>query len=383
MLFLGALVISVTRAAWCTMTLKTNVFKWAGHWHEGGSNVFKSFLSTPKCFTRHTAFIWWKKKGLVWSQTSQTRLSPPPDKRCCHGFDRKAFSLFALQRFWSLVWACCSQAHVCCLGYWQPTAACHRADTLVQLQQSLQLSGTPHLCCKRHPQSDTRVYVHVEQIVPPIFWHSRYWTGKMSRISANQSHGKERERVRERNEKSGVPLAFSNTLVSSISLKVRQAEFTPAEIRGFAACACVCGCIYLYLLHLKFHNLHWESTCVFHCVNVCLTVRVMCACKCTGREAGASLNKSTALFWTISFAKKDISSSISGTTCPPSLHCADNSIIHPPTTTTAALPSLVCLPEIPLFLLYPACLHIKSPNGSFSWWLNIYNVNFIYVTLWM
>lgn len=148
-----------------------------------------------------------------------------------------------------------------------------------------------------------------------------------------------------------------------------QAGFIPAEIRGLAAQGRVCVCIYLYLLHLKFHNLHWEST----RVNVCLTVRVMCACKCRGKEAGASLNKSTALFWTISFAKKGISSSISGTTRPPSLHCADNSIIPPPTiTTTSALPSLFCLPEIPLFLpLYPVCLAIILPNGSFSWCLNI------------
>lgn len=72
--------------------------------------------------------------------------------------------------------------------------------------------------------------------------------------------------------KSGVLCGKSSA--SSISLAVPLAEFAPAEIRGFAGCICVCVCIYLYLLHLKFHNLHWESTCVFHCVNVCLSVRV-------------------------------------------------------------------------------------------------------------
>lgn len=37
-----------------------------------------------------------KKKVLAWSQTSQTRFSSPPDKRCCHGFCRKVVSLICI-----------------------------------------------------------------------------------------------------------------------------------------------------------------------------------------------------------------------------------------------------------------------------------------------
>lgn len=111
MLFFRALTISVTRAACCTMTLKTNVFKWAGHWHEGGSNVFKSFLSTPKGFTWHNAFVR-QKKVLVWRKTSQTRFSSLSDKHRCHGFhgfDRKVVSLIWIA---VVVMHCCSWAHI-------------------------------------------------------------------------------------------------------------------------------------------------------------------------------------------------------------------------------------------------------------------------------
>jgi len=72
-------------------------------------------------------------------------------------------------------------------------------------------------------------------------------------------------------------------------------------------------------------------------------------------------NKGSALFWTISFGKKDISSSISGTTRPPpSLHCADNSIIPTPCES-------LCLPDLPLLVLpslllsVPTTLSDKAP----------------------
>lgn len=125
MLFLRALTISLTRAACCTMTLKTNVFKWAGHWHDGGSNVFKSFLSTPKCFTRHAAFIWWKKK--CWCEAkhpkhvSPSHLISAVDKVLLH---KRWFHLFALQWFWSSVWALCSPGTYLCVLSVIPTANC-------------------------------------------------------------------------------------------------------------------------------------------------------------------------------------------------------------------------------------------------------------------
>lgn len=326
------------------------------------------FVNSQMLNTTHCLHLM-EKKVLVWSQTSQTRFSSGPDKRCCHGFDRKVDLPI-----------CIALVLQPCLGPLLPGTGDFSGILTANgcLSQSWYVSPTRTVLAAARcssplllvpptirPKSPGSCTTDRSSHFLTILW-KRYWTEQMSRFSVNQGHEKwEREKWKE-----WCPFRF----FCYFSMKVPQAEFTPAEIRGLAACGCVCVCIYLYLFHLKFHNLGWMSTRVFRCVNVCLTVRVMCACKCRGREAGASLNKSTALFWTISFAKKDISSSISGTTCPPSLYCADNSIIPPPHTHTAttALPSLFCLPEIPLFLpLYPACLPIKLPNGSFSWWLNI------------
>lgn len=298
---LRALTISMTRAAWCTMTLKTNV-SGALTWER--EQCFQElFVNSQMFYTTHCLHLMEKKRvGVKPNIPSMFLLSTSSPKRCCHGFDRKVVSLICIA-----------------------------------------VLPRPFL------------------VLGPLLPGTRVLSGILT-TNCCLSH-----------EQSGVLLAFSNTAVSSIGLKVPQAEFTPAEIRGFAECGCVCVCIYLYLLHLKFHNLHWESTRMFHCVNVYLTVRVICACKCTGREAGASLNKSMALFWTISFAKKDISSSISGTTCPPSLHCADNSIIHtPPAPPPPPPPPCQVSFAFQKSSYSSPCIQPELPNASFRWWLNIY-----------
>lgn len=91
MLFLGALTISRTRAAWCTMTLKTNVF------NEWGTDMRREqcfqelFVNSQMLNMTHCLHLIAGKKVLMWSQTSQTRLSSPPDKRCCHGLTERWF----------------------------------------------------------------------------------------------------------------------------------------------------------------------------------------------------------------------------------------------------------------------------------------------------
>lgn len=112
--------------------------------------------------------------------------------------------LFAMRWFWSLVWARYSLVQECFLGSWQPTAACHRADTLVQLEQSLQLSGTPHLCCWHHPRSDRRPQAHVQQTASPTFWQSCEKDLEPNKRLVFQSIKAMTRRERERNEKSGV-----------------------------------------------------------------------------------------------------------------------------------------------------------------------------------
>lgn len=142
-------------------------------------------------------------------------------------------------------------------------------------------------------------------------------------------------------------MALSSSSVSALSVwRCHRLNALLLRSEGWLSvcvcvCARVCACVcvhthtYVFRMCFTFQNLHWQHACFFKWVRACVCVveRVhstkMCACKCTGRVAGASLNKGSALFWTISSAKKDISSSISSTTCPPSLHCADNSIIPP------------------------------------------------------
>lgn len=94
---------------------------------------------------------------------------------------------------------------------------------------------------------------------------------------------------------------------------------------------CVCVCLGLCeSLPCASHSKVPPESIRRACVSAGAPLWTVHTCKCTGKVAGASPNKGSALFWTISFAKKDISSSISGTTCPPSLYCGDNSIIPTP-----------------------------------------------------
>lgn len=308
MLFFRALTISVTRAACCTMTLKTNVFKCAGHWHEGGSNVFKSFLSTPKGFTWHNAFI----RQKCWYEEKHSKpTSPLSDKHYfhgLHGFDRKVVSP---------IWIVVVVMH-CCL--WAHTF----------------LDADRHL----PPVTEVMCFRTIHTIVrysSPLLWASSL-VRQESTLHSTSGQSQTWEREREWRKEWG-PL--KNGSVSSISPMCHPLNLFLLRSEGLLIVS-VAVWAYLSLLHLKFHNLHWESTCVFHFVNVCFSV-------CVNAQGGRKEPPRTKapLF-------SEQLASLKRTSLPPlaAPRAPHHSIVHIiQLYTPHTLPSLFSLPEISLFLL--------------------------------